>query len=74
VLGAIVLTGKPHSANLALTSQTLEHLRLKHGVVGLVSVSLNTKKMYKKFMIQIHNDAMVLYCRGNPLWLPFGGK
>ncbi|MDM8563345.1 phosphoribosyltransferase, partial [Candidatus Marithioploca araucensis] len=31
VLGAIVLTGKPYSANLALTSQTLEHLRLKHG-------------------------------------------
>ncbi|MEN8217891.1 MAG: hypothetical protein ABFS56_16285, partial [Pseudomonadota bacterium] len=26
-----VLTGKPHSANLALTSQTLERLRLKHG-------------------------------------------
>jgi len=31
VLGATVLTGKPHSANLALTSQTLERLRLKHG-------------------------------------------
>ncbi|WP_069470424.1 phosphoribosyltransferase [Candidatus Marithrix sp. Canyon 246] len=31
VLGATVLTGKPHSANLALTSQTLEYLRLKHG-------------------------------------------
>ncbi len=31
VLGATVLTGKPHSANIALTSQTLERLRLKHG-------------------------------------------
>ncbi|WMP18322.1 phosphoribosyltransferase [Thiothrix lacustris] len=31
VLGAVVLTGKPHSANIALTSQTHEHLRQKHG-------------------------------------------
>ena len=31
VLEATVLTGKPYSANLALTLQTLEHLRLKHG-------------------------------------------
>lgn len=31
VLGATVLTGKPHSANMALTEQTLEQLRLKHG-------------------------------------------
>jgi len=31
VLGATVLTGKPYSANLALTSQTLKRLRLKHG-------------------------------------------
>ena len=31
VLGATALTGKFYSANLALTSHTLKHLRLKHG-------------------------------------------
>ncbi len=31
VLGATVLTGKPHSANIALTASTLEQLRQKHG-------------------------------------------
>lgn len=33
VMGATVLTGKPHSANIALTTHTLEQLRLKHGTV-----------------------------------------
>ncbi len=31
VLGAIVLTGKPHSAKIALDGVTLQELRLKHG-------------------------------------------
>jgi hypothetical protein len=31
VLGATVLTGKPHSAKMALDGVTLEQLRLKHG-------------------------------------------
>ncbi|WML88565.1 phosphoribosyltransferase [Thiothrix subterranea] len=31
VLGATVLTGKPHSANITLTLSTLEQLRQKHG-------------------------------------------
>ena len=31
VMGATVLTGKPYSANLALTKSTLDALRLKHG-------------------------------------------
>jgi hypothetical protein len=31
VLAAVSLTGKPHSARLALTPERLEELRLKHG-------------------------------------------
>ena len=31
VVGATVLTGKPYSAHLALTAETLKALRLKHG-------------------------------------------
>jgi adenine/guanine phosphoribosyltransferase-like PRPP-binding protein len=31
VLGAIVLTGKPHSAKIALDRVTLQELRIKHG-------------------------------------------